>query len=88
MAEPLSILISDPNGCLTFQIFGLTVVSGQALQKPGMKSCRVALLVAVRFAAPIVSLSQGPFKKGEASPFAAGFAGNIGPRINSPDTGF
>ena len=30
MAAPLSILISDPNGCLTFQIFGLTVVSGQA----------------------------------------------------------
>jgi hypothetical protein len=28
-----------------------------------------ALLVAVRFAAPIVSLSPGPFKKGEASPF-------------------
>ncbi len=26
------------------------------------------LLVAVRFAAPIVSLSPGPFKKGEASP--------------------
>jgi hypothetical protein len=25
MAAPLSILISDPNGCLTFQIFGLTV---------------------------------------------------------------
>src|SRR4029077_13334008 len=30
MAAPLSILISDPNGCLTFQICGLTVVSGQA----------------------------------------------------------
>jgi hypothetical protein len=30
MAAPLSILISDPNGRLTFQIFGLTVVSGQA----------------------------------------------------------
>jgi hypothetical protein len=29
-AAPLSILISDPNGCLTFQIFGLTVVSDQA----------------------------------------------------------
>jgi hypothetical protein len=31
-----------------------------------------ALLVAVRFAAPIVSLSPGPFKKGEASPFRGG----------------
>jgi hypothetical protein len=40
------------------------------------------------FAAPIVSLSPGPFKKGEASPFAARFAGNIGPRSNSPDTGW
>src|SRR5205085_7662342 len=29
LAAPLSILISDPNGCLTFQIFGLTEVSGQ-----------------------------------------------------------
>jgi hypothetical protein len=44
MAAPLSILISDPNGCLTFQIFGLTVVSGQALQKPGMSSCGVCAL--------------------------------------------
>jgi hypothetical protein len=33
MAAPLSILISDPNGCLTFQIFELTVVSGQACKK-------------------------------------------------------
>ena len=41
MAAPLSILISDPNGCLTFQIFELTVVSGQACKKPGMKSCGV-----------------------------------------------
>jgi hypothetical protein len=31
-----------------------------------------ALLVAVRFAAPIVSLSPGPFKKGEASLFRGG----------------
>ena len=38
LAAPLSILISDPNGCLTFQIFGLTEVSGQAPQKPRMKS--------------------------------------------------
>jgi hypothetical protein len=44
MAAPLSILISDPNGCLTLQIFGITVVSGQALQKPGMKSCGVCAL--------------------------------------------
>ena len=44
MAAPLPILISDPNGRLTFQIFGLTVVSGQALQKPGMKSCGVCAL--------------------------------------------
>ncbi len=44
MAAPLSILISDPNGCLTFQIFGLTLVSGQAPQKPGMKSCGVCAL--------------------------------------------
>jgi hypothetical protein len=28
-----------------------------------------ALLVAVRFAAPIVSLSPSPFKKGEATAF-------------------
>jgi hypothetical protein len=33
------------------------------------------LLIAVRFAAPIVSLSPGPFKKGEAR-----FVGNIGLR--------
>src|SRR5437667_4148249 len=38
LAAPLWILISDPNGCLTFQIFGLTEVSGQAPQKPRMKS--------------------------------------------------
>src|SRR6266480_3196208 len=38
LAAPLSILISDPNGCLTFQIFGLPEVSGQAPQKPRMKS--------------------------------------------------
>src|SRR5438876_9019542 len=38
LAAPLSILISDPNGWLTFQIFGLTEVSGQAPQKPRMKS--------------------------------------------------
>ena len=64
MAAPLSILISDPNGCLTFQIFELTVVSGQALQKPGMKSCGVC--VAFRGSD---RLSPSPFKKGEASPF-------------------
>jgi hypothetical protein len=40
----------------------------------------------VRFAAPIVSLSPSPFKKGEDLPFAARFAGNIGPRSNSPGT--
>jgi hypothetical protein len=39
------------------------------LQKSGMKSRVFALLVAVRFAAPIVSLPPGPFKKREASPF-------------------
>ena len=44
MAAPLSILISDPNGCLTFQIFGLTVASGQACKKPRMKSCGVCAL--------------------------------------------
>jgi hypothetical protein len=44
MAAPLPILISNSNGCLTFQIFGLTVVSGQALQKPRMKSCGVCAL--------------------------------------------
>jgi len=33
-----------------------------------MKSCGVAFSVAVRLAALIVSLSPGPFKKGEASP--------------------
>jgi len=31
-------LFQTPMCCLTFQIFGLTLVSGQALQKPGMKS--------------------------------------------------
>jgi hypothetical protein len=44
MTTPLSILISDPNGCLPFQIFELTVVSVQPLQKPGMKSCGVCAL--------------------------------------------
>ena len=46
-----------------------------------------ALLVAVRFAAPIVSLSPDPFKKGEASPFRDAICRYIGPRSNSPDTG-
>src|SRR5271169_5513020 len=41
MAAPLSIFISDPNGCLTFQIFELTVGIRSGLQKPGMKSCGV-----------------------------------------------
>jgi len=46
-----------------------------------------ALLVAVRFAAPIVSLYQVRSKRERHLPFAAGFVGSIGPRINSPDTG-
>lgn len=44
MAAPLSILISDPNGCLTFQIFELTVRIRSGLQKPEMKSCGVCAL--------------------------------------------
>ena len=47
-----------------------------------------ALLVAVRFAAPIVSLSPSPFKKGKASAFRGAICGNIGPRSNSPSTGY
>ncbi len=44
MAAPLSIFISDPNGCLTFQIFELTVGIRSDLQKPGMKSCGVCAI--------------------------------------------
>ena len=44
MATALSILISDTNGCLTFQRLGLTAVSGQPLQKTPMKSSDVCAL--------------------------------------------
>jgi hypothetical protein len=44
MATPLSILISDPNCCLTFQRLGLTSVSSQPLRKPRMKSPVVCVL--------------------------------------------
>jgi hypothetical protein len=63
------------------------VVSGQALQKPGMKSCGVCALGCSAFHGSD-RLSPSLFKKGEASPFAARFAGDIGPRSNSPGTGF
>jgi hypothetical protein len=43
MATPLSILISDPNGCLTLQIFGLTVVPGQACKNLECKHVVCAL---------------------------------------------
>src|SRR6267154_1782561 len=41
VATSLSRPISDPHVCLTFQGLGLTAVSGQPLQKPGMKSSGV-----------------------------------------------
>jgi hypothetical protein len=45
------------------------VVSGQACKNLESNHAVCALLVTVRFAAPIVALSPGPLKKGEASPF-------------------
>src|SRR5271157_4564577 len=44
LATSLPILISDTNGCLTFPRLGLTAVSGQPLQEPGMKSSGVCVL--------------------------------------------
>ena len=38
LATSLPIPISDTKGCLTFQRLGRTAVSGQPLQKPGLKS--------------------------------------------------
>jgi hypothetical protein len=70
MAAPLSILISDPNGCVTFQIFGLTVVSGQALQKPGMKSCGVCALGCSAFRGSDHFTVTGFFPKARASSLA------------------
>jgi hypothetical protein len=44
LATSSPILISDTTGGLTFQRLGLTAVSGQPLQKPGMKSSSVCVL--------------------------------------------
>jgi hypothetical protein len=44
VATSLQRPISDPHGDLTLQGLGLAAVSGQPLQKPGMKSSGVCVL--------------------------------------------
>jgi transposase InsO family protein len=55
--------LSDTGGCLISQRFALAAVSGRPLQKPRMKSPNVRVLVAARFAAPIVSLPPYQFAR-------------------------
>src|SRR4029077_15553618 len=87
MAAPLSILISDPNGCLTFKY-------SSSLWDP-VRPAKTwnEIMRCVRSWFQCVSrlrsfhCHQVRSKRERHLPFAARFAGNIGPRSNSPDTG-
>jgi hypothetical protein len=86
MAASLSILISDPSGSLTFQIFALTVVSGQACKN--LDEITLCLCSWLQCVSRLRSFRchQVRSKRERHLPFAARFAGNIGLRSNSPLT--
>jgi hypothetical protein len=89
MAAPLPILVSDPNGCLTLSKtrahFGIRSGAAKTWNEimPYLRSWLQCVSRLRSF-----HCHQVRSKRERHLPFEAGFAGNIGPRINSPDTGW
>src|ERR1700732_3345123 len=63
MATPLSSLVPDTDGCLTFQRLGLAAVFAQPLEKPRMKSSVFAFSIAATFADPIAPVPPHQFAR-------------------------